>query len=731
MAVDGEILVKTEIDNQDVQRELQDLKKDIRKFTQEVGKYEAAKLPLTKQLEEYGVALDRAKAKLHELQQEKSRITAITSGAADATPDQAIEAFSREKANLAELQAQTAEVDALQRKWDATAAKVDDYNVKLTAARDNLEYSTTRAGELTAAMTGVGGMVEKASGAVNGLKQRFVELGKKMGRVAGRALIFSVMYAALSKFKNLVSSYIQKDEQLQNALRSMKSAWLTAFQPIWEVIQPALLVLMNILTAVANLLSRVFSFFSGKSTDEMAKNAKAMNSEEEAIAGVGGAAEDAAKSLAGFDELNKLEEQQPAGGGGGAATEVSGGEGGAFGGISQEIKDELLALQIYVSGALLALGAILLFTGVNIPLGLGLIVAGLVGIVDAVSESGDKMSPAVKKALTNLMIILGAAMLAIGAILTFTGVNIPLGIGLMIAGLGAMVGAVALNWNSINEKMKGPLGTIFQLLMGFLLVLGIILLLTGAALPLGLGLIVVGAVGLVASIALKWGTMTDKVKPEMDDIFRVVSAGLLVLGIILACTGVALPLGIALIAAGAVGLVKAEDINWDSILDSLQGVWQSIKDWWDRSVAKYFTLDYWNEKLQPIKDAIQSIGDMFSTIGDYKDQVNQEIWYGGTLSLGIEGSPSVAVSSVPALAQGAVIPANREFLAILGDQKNGTNIETPLATMVQAFRQAMNEGGYGGQRTVVLQVDRRELGRVTFDVYNEEAQRIGVSLGGA
>ena len=40
--------------------------------------------------------------------------------------------------------------------------------------------------------------------------------------------------------------------------------------------------------------------------------------------------------------------------------------------------------------------------------------------------------------------------------------------------------------------------------------------------------------------------------------------------------------------------------------------------------------------------------------------------------------------SLPYLAQGAVIPPNREFLAVLGDQRSGTNIEAPLSTIQQA-----------------------------------------------
>lgn len=54
---------------------------------------------------------------------------------------------------------------------------------------------------------------------------------------------------------------------------------------------------------------------------------------------------------------------------------------------------------------------------------------------------------------------------------------------------------------------------------------------------------------------------------------------------------------------------------------------------------------------------------------------------------------------IPALAKGAVIPPNREFLALLGDQKSGTNIETPLDTMVGAFRQALSQDGYSGGET--------------------------------
>lgn len=91
--------------------------------------------------------------------------------------------------------------------------------------------------------------------------------------------------------------------------------------------------------------------------------------------------------------------------------------------------------------------------------------------------------------------------------------------------------------------------------------------------------------------------------------------------------------------------------------------------------------------------------------------------------------PSISEVQIPRLAQGAVIPPNREFLAVLGDQKSGTNIETPLPTMIQAFKQALRETGMsGGSQTVILEVEGRELGRAVVKFGGAEYQRIGTKL---
>jgi hypothetical protein len=92
-------------------------------------------------------------------------------------------------------------------------------------------------------------------------------------------------------------------------------------------------------------------------------------------------------------------------------------------------------------------------------------------------------------------------------------------------------------------------------------------------------------------------------------------------------------------------------------------------------------------------------------------------------------APKLPKLSIPRLATGAVIPPNREFLAVLGDQSQGTNIEAPLETIKQAFREALAESGSSGkQMNVVLQVGRRELARTVVELSREEQQRVGMRI---
>lgn len=86
-------------------------------------------------------------------------------------------------------------------------------------------------------------------------------------------------------------------------------------------------------------------------------------------------------------------------------------------------------------------------------------------------------------------------------------------------------------------------------------------------------------------------------------------------------------------------------------------------------------------------------------------------------------------NNVPALADGAVLPPNKPFLAMVGDQRNGTNIEAPMSTIKQGVREVIAERGGGGSVTrVEFTGSLAQLGRVLRPVVTTEAERAGGSM---
>lgn len=154
---------------------------------------------------------------------------------------------------------------------------------------------------------------------------------------------------------------------------------------------------------------------------------------------------------------------------------------------------------------------------------------------------------------------------------------------------------------------------------------------------------------------------------------------------------------------------------WTGVQDIFKGVWNGIVTVTEGAIN--FIIDGINLLISALNKIQVNIPDWVPLLG------------GKTFGINI---PPVNYVALPRLASGAVIPPNREFLAVLGDQKSGTNIETPLETMLQAFRQALSEnGGNGRSITVVLEMDKREFARAVYKANNDEMQRIGMRLAGA
>lgn len=244
--------------------------------------------------------------------------------------------------------------------------------------------------------------------------------------------------------------------------------------------------------------------------------------------------------------------------------------------LNGDLSNALSVLTAIVSGALLAMGALFAFTGVDAPLGIALMAAGAVGMVTAIGLNWDSMSDPLRRTIGMLETIVGGALMTFGAILALTGVNIPLGVAMIAAGAVSVASAVALNWNSLTGDVQESVLSIVAIVSGALIGVGAILALTGVATGLGIAMIAAGAVGLAATVGLNWNSMPDSIRKVTTKILLIAGAASIAIGMILAFTGVATPLGVGLILAGAAALGTAVALNWDTLTNKLKGVTTKI-----------------------------------------------------------------------------------------------------------------------------------------------------------
>ena len=242
-----------------------------------------------------------------------------------------------------------------------------------------------------------------------------------------------------------------------------------------------------------------------------------------------------------------------------------------IGEIKKMIEDTLAEITTIVSGFMLAVGAILVVTGVNIPLGVGLMAAGAVGLAATVGLNWTAMSSELASTLALITGVVGGFLLALGAIMAFSGANLPLGIALMALGGASLVSAAVINWHNSDRHLTDALTTLTGVLAGASLAVGAMLAFTGVATWLGIALMAVGAVTLVSAAALNWNSIPDALASPLSRVGLLVSGAILALGAILAFSG-CMPLGIALMAIGATSLVSVMALNWNGLSDEIQNV---------------------------------------------------------------------------------------------------------------------------------------------------------------
>ena len=811
---DGGVLLDVKLNPEDPAKEFDRLSKKAVGLEDKLTQAKNALARATNEASMLGARLDEAKAA-------QARLEASGTATAD------------------QLKFQAETVDSLQARYDAADREAERLAGAVAKTNSSLEATKTRAAQVAQEMG-------KGSSALSKIGIYAEKVENRLKRLATRVLAFSVFTSMLRNLRSWFADVIKTDKDAVGAIAQLKGALLTLIQPLVGVVIPAFTAFVQVLAQVVGALATVTAAIFGTTLEESAEAAENLNAEKEALDGLGASAKKAGKSMASFDEINKIggdnagssasksKEIAPdfsglanenlgfietivsgallglgavltfsganvplglglmAIGAAGLATAISAN----WETISELMKGPLGTLTAVVSGATLALGAVLLFSGANIPLGFGLLVMGASGLATAIAANWNEMPGGVKMAIGLLTSVLSVALLGLGASLAFSGANVPLGLGLMAAGavglatavsanwetitqflegpigaitgilsaallviggtllfsganiglgLGLMVaGAVGLasslaaNWDTITELLNGPVGTITAILSTAFLVIGGILAFSGVNIPLGLGLMVAGAVGLAASLAANWDTITELLNGPVGAITALISGALLVLGAVLFFSGANMPLGLGLLIAGGVGLAATVGPNWNAILEALKDAWNNIKSWWSSNVSKFLTVDYWKELgsgiisglLNGLTDAFEKVkswaNDAFGWLtskfsGATKD--TSQAFEKSHAAVSVQSAaapfsarlasmPSINASDIPRLAKGAVIPANREFAAVLGDQTHGNNLEGPEALFRQIVREETGAAASGMNSAGIISILQQILAAI-------------------
>lgn len=608
------------------------------------------------------------------LEEKLQRITGELDDAKAALADmRAAPKGTYEKVDIAD---QATRVRLLQAEFNKTANSVESIGDHIRAAEIDLDSAKNRAEEINAQIQEAESGADGFSDAVAGANDRMQKLLGRVEKLAKRVFIFSMITAALRSMRTWLMEIVKSDQEASAAMAQLKGALLTLAQPLVQVIVPAFALLVRVIAAVVTQIARLVAAISGKSLSSAAASAKALNAQTKALKGTGKAAKDAGKSLASFDEINQLSSSSSGAGGGASADAIA---------PDFSFMDEVDGRLKKIADAVIFIGAGLAAWKLSslLPGMLGTVAKKLAGIALAVGGLmllWDGLSDAWNNGVdwANLIEILGgAATAALGLYLTFG--KLGAGIGLIVAGAAMVVTAFRdIDQNGLNLKNT------------LLMIAGIVStglgfwFLTGKVFPL----VVAGITAILFAITTLAGNgeqLIGNLKQTFSGLVTFLD-GLINLDIEKMLSGlkgmVSGALNTVLTIVGSVINLIIRGLNW--LIEKINSISFDVPDWVPGIGGKS-----WGPNIPLVKE-----------------------W------------------QIPQLAQGAVIPPNREFLAVLGDQRSGTNIETPLATMVQAFKQALAESGYSGSSEAYLVLDRDVVGRVVYRLNKAEGNRIGVNLTG-
>lgn len=552
------------------------------------------------------------------------------------------------------IKQQEAAVASMEKEWNAMNDKLDKQNAAIREGEAELDRMKAKAGELGKQLGNTGKNAGKIQEGLDKASEGMEAFTKRVKMLAKRALVFTIIARALAALRDWLADVVAVNGEARDAIAQLKGALLTLAQPLVQIIIPVFTTLVKVLATVVSFIANIVSALFGTTAKESANAAKALNDQKNAYKGVGGAAKSASKQLASFDEINKL----------------SGESGGGSGIILPDFSTAAnFAFLDKIADKLKKIGQdiVNLFKAVT----------GYIGNV----FSGDWGA-----ALDNIINFVNHARILLADLLDFVGYIFGAIIDTIIEKCGLAGTPVGNMLTGIKDIVQGTLGLISGILIGDLekMKQSVIQMLTGVK-TFVFGIFDWFKLGLTS--LLDW--LDGKTNGRFHEIIE------------LAKTYVS------------------------EVIDGVKQIFGGFIDF----LTGVFTLD-WEKAWEGIKEIFRGICN--TIVGVFEATVNLIIkginWLISKLNsllensllakgldlIGIEfrGIPQIPEVHIPRLAQGAVIPPNRKFMAVLGDQRNGTNIEAPADLIRQIVREEMNNFGSGEDITIKFTGDLAQLARV-------------------
>ena len=552
------------------------------------------------------------------------------------------------------IKQQEATVASIQSEFDKMDEKLKSQDERIKDSTDNLDRMKAKAGELGKQLGNTGKNAGKIQEGLDKASQGMEAFTKRVKMLAKRALVFTIIARALAALRDWLADVVAVNGEARDAIAQLKGALLTLAQPLVQVIIPAFTALVKVLATVVSFIANIVSALFGTTAKESANVAKSLNDQKNAYKGVGGAAKSASKQLASFDEINKLS-GEGSGGSGIILPDFSTAANFAF---LDKIADKLKKI--------------------------GQDIANIFRDVKAFIEnifSGDWGA-----ALDNIADFVNHARELLADLLDFVGYIFGEIIDTIIEKCGLAGTPVGDMLTGIKGIVQGTLGLISGILTGDLekMKQSVIQMLTGVK---------TFVFGIFDWFKLGLTSMLDWLDGKTNGRFHEI--------IELAKTYVSNVIdGVKQIFGGFIdfltGVFTADwEKAWEGIKEIFRGIWNTIVGGLEAAV---------NLIIKGINWLIDQLNKIHFEIPDWVPGI-------GGKSFGINIS-HVNELKIPRLAQGAVIPPNREFMAVLGDQKQGTNIEAPADLIRQIVREEINNFGGGEDITIKFTGDLAQLARV-------------------